>query len=415
MLQVHDERKGIDTSGLYHLALHPRSIVKIASDCYNCNVGRFADLLDTIINLFTRRNEPHNRALKEIKDLSAAIEGFLAEYNLQEENPDSRLIFENIGQARIDVITIAYKTRTRIKIAKDSKDKGLPPLLEEVHHDLEMVKRALFNPTLGNAVLDEVVCDLHKSFRQLINELSNRDREAELAAEEQARREAEETRKTRETEEKAKREAQLAAKEQAKREAEETRKTREAEEKAKKEAQLAAKEQAKREAEETRKARETEEKAKREAQLAAKEQAKREAEEAGKAREAEEKAKREAQLAAKEQAKREAEEAGKAREAEEKAKREGKEIVGAELYEGEVTLTIVSPVDFRQIRKLQEYLYQVQDLRLVLISGSVDKGTSIVVSVVKPIPLINILREMPPIEQVAPEGKNIQIMLKRAE
>jgi len=50
-----------------------------------------------------------------------------------------------------------------------------PPLLEDVYSDLEMVKRALFNPTLGNAVLGEVVSKLHKSFKQLINEVSNID------------------------------------------------------------------------------------------------------------------------------------------------------------------------------------------------------------------------------------------------
>ncbi len=125
--------------------------------------------------MFTRRDERHNRALSEIRDLSVSIKEFFVKYSLQEKKPDFRLILESIGQAKIDVTTIAYRTRTRIKIAKDIKGRDLPPLLEEVHSDLEMVKRALFNPTLANTVLSEVVSKLHKSFKQLINEVSNVD------------------------------------------------------------------------------------------------------------------------------------------------------------------------------------------------------------------------------------------------
>ena len=75
-------------------------------------------------------------------------------------------------------------------------------------------------------------------------------------------------------------------------------------------------------------------------------------------------------------------------------------------------LTIVSPVDSGQMRKLQEHLRQVQDLRLVLVSGSVDEDIAVVVSTEKPIPLIDVLREMPPVERVVKEGKKIQVMLK---
>ncbi len=186
-------------------------------------------------------------------------------------------------------------------------------------------------------------------------------------------------------------EAELAAKWQPKQEAEEARKAKKAEDRVKKEAEAAQKRERKK------------------AELAAKWQPKQEAEEARKAeervkKEAEEAQKRErkkADLAAKWQPKQEAEEARKV-----------EETVGAELYEGIVKLTIVSPVDLGQMRKLKEYLCQVQDLHLVLVSGSVDEGTAIAVSAAKPIPLLDILREMPPVEQVAKEGNNIQVMLK---
>ncbi|MFC2071452.1 hypothetical protein ACFLUU_01860, partial [Chloroflexota bacterium] len=111
-------------------------------------------------------------------------------------------------------------------------------------------------------------------------------------------------------------------------------------------------------------------------------------------------------------AKQDAEETRQAKETEEKPERETEEVVGGELYEGIVELTILSPVDLGQRRKLEEYLRQAQDLRLELIAGSVDEGTTIVVSVAKPIPLIDVLREMPPVEQVVKEGNKIQIRLK---
>ena len=135
----------------------------------------------------------------------------------------------------------------------------------------------------------------------------------------------------------------------------------------------------------------------------AKEKAKREAEEAMRVKEAEEKAKKEAEA----RAKREAEEKAK-----EKLGREAEEAMRAELYEGIVKLTIMSPINLGQIRNLEEHLRQVQDLRLLLTGGSVDEGTQIIVSAGKPIPLIDVLREMPPVEQVVKKGKDIQVTLK---
>jgi len=132
------------------------------------------------------------------------------------------------------------------------------------------------------------------------------------------------------------------------------------------------------------------------------------------AKQAEKKAKKEAEQAAIEKAKREAEEAKeRARiEVEERAKREAEEKVSAELHKGMAKLAIASPVDYDQMRKLEEYLRQVQHLRLVLVGGSVKEGTKIVVFAEKPIPLINVLREMPPVEQVVKKGKEIRVTLR---
>jgi hypothetical protein len=94
-----------------------------------------------------------------------------------------------------------------------------------------------------------------------------------------------------------------------------------------------------------------------------------------------------------------------------KAKDGDKEPV-TELYKGIVKLTIVPPVDSGQVRELEEHLYQVQDLRLVLVGGSIDEGTEIIVSAESPIPLLDILREMPPVAQVIKKGKIAQVTLK---
>jgi hypothetical protein len=64
------------------------------------------------------------------------------------------------------------------------------------------------------------------------------------------------------------------------------------------------------------------------------------------------------------------------------------------------------------MRELKKYLSQVQELRLVLVGGSVEEGNKIVVSAEKPIPLVSVLREMLPVEQVIKKGKEIQVTLK---
>ena len=105
--------------------------------------------------------------------------------------------------------------------------------------------------------------------------------------------------------------------------------------------------------------RKAEKQAKKEAELAAREKAKREAEEAQKAREAEKQAKKEAELAAREKSKREAEEAQKAREAEKQAKKEAE-------------LVTLPPIDFDQVKQVEECLRQVESICEELRTGQVD-------------------------------------------
>ena len=110
----------------------------------------------------------------------------------------------------------------------------------------------------------------------------------------------------------------------------------------------------------------------------------------------------------KEQTKMETEDANQAKKAAAKTARD----TSAELFKGEVKLTVVPPVDLSQVRKLEEHLSQVNDLSLVLIGGSAVEGTEIIVSAENPLPLLDILEESPPVAEVTKKGKNIHITLK---
>ena len=98
------------------------------------------------------------------------------------------------------------------------------------------------------------------------------------------------------------------------------------------------------------------------------------------------------------------------RQAKETAKRENKK--SAELYTGTVKLAITPPVDLGQLKKLEESLSPLKDLRVLLVGGSTTEGNEIIVLIENPIPLLDILSEMSPVAQVTKKGKTIQITLK---
>jgi hypothetical protein len=266
-----------------------------------------------------------------------------------------------------------------------------------------------------------------KKVRQAKDTLVNATEEARKAKEVEARTkkgaeqtsrrlEAEEAKMTKKAAGEAKNGAEKAAKERSKHEAEDAK---ERSFKAAREALLAdissldkvtekaTKEQAKREAEET------------------KERFVKAAEEAKMAKKAAGEAKNGAEKAAKERAKREALEAKvrvkkEAEEAKEKAKRETEEAkraqvaeqVHTELYSGMVTLLIARPVKYKRVGEFQEILAQVKDLRVMLVGGSAEEGSMIVVSVQQSVPLLSVLSELPIVEGVSKKDRGIEITLK---
>jgi len=62
--------------------------------------------------------------------------------------------------------------------------------------------------------------------------------------------------------------------------------------------------------------------------------------------------------------------------------------------------------------RFKKRLEEVENLRIVLVGGSVDEGGIIVVSVQKPVTLIRVLNEMPTVEKVDKKDKNIVVALK---
>ena len=178
-----------------------------------------------------------------------------------------------------------------------------------------------------------------------------------------------------------------------------------------KEIERLAREQAKKEAEETKKAKElgakserdaeaAEKKAKKEAEKLAKEKAKKEAEEA-------KRAKKEAERLAKEQAKQDKKD--------KKDKKDEKEVVqdiSPATSEGNFQLVLPSSVGFKQLKQFTDHLAGVKDLKIVWTGGSTDEGILIAVSVAQAVPLAQILSEMPMVEGVEVKGEKITITPK---
>ena len=80
--------------------------------------------------------------------------------------------------------------------------------------------------------------------------------------------------------------------------------------------------------------------------------------------------------------------------------------------EGIVELVLIPPVDSVQIGKMEEELGLVRNLRIIMIEGSEDKGTRIIVSALQPMFLTDVLVEMSTVQQVISKDKQIQVSLR---
>ncbi|MFQ6121816.1 MAG: hypothetical protein ACE5LA_01980 [Dehalococcoidales bacterium] len=82
------------------------------------------------------------------------------------------------------------------------------------------------------------------------------------------------------------------------------------------------------------------------------------------------------------------------------------------LYTGEVELAVAKPVDLKMVAKLYNYLQVTPEIKLVHTDGSWDRGTTITITLDKPIPLISVLSSKIPEAEVAPERPEMDGFVK---
>lgn len=136
-------------------------------------MAKLKSLLIVLVNWFTMKNARHNRALRDLIQLSKSIEDFFFQYRLLEEGSDFKAVFVNMGQVRIDATEIAYQTGIRIRRAQLIEGKDLTQLVTEVYNELSELKRSLFTRTLSNKVLSQRVTKLDMAFENLLAAISD--------------------------------------------------------------------------------------------------------------------------------------------------------------------------------------------------------------------------------------------------
>lgn len=93
---------------------------------------------------------------------------------------------------------------------------------------------------------------------------------------------------------------------------------------------------------------------------------------------------------------------------------EEEKIIDNELYQGKVKIRIDRPATGSLIRELEDSLTRDTDLTVRSIGGSIEEGAYVFVQVDQPSPLEKLLGELPVIERILTDKKNIYIKLKIA-
>jgi len=81
-------------------------------------------------------------------------------------------------------------------------------------------------------------------------------------------------------------------------------------------------------------------------------------------------------------------------------------------YEGRLELTILAPIDVKQKKDFEKLLTEVPDLHLMGDGGSSDGSNWLEIELNQSIPLVSMLKQMPPVKKVASHGNNIIVALK---
>ena len=80
-------------------------------------------------------------------------------------------------------------------------------------------------------------------------------------------------------------------------------------------------------------------------------------------------------------------------------------------YEGRLELGILAPINAEQKKAFEELLTEVPDLHLLGSGGSSDGSSWLEIELDQPIPLVSMLKQMPPVIKVAAHGNNILVVL----
>ena len=120
-----------------------------------------------VLNALTGATTRHNRVLVEMTDLLKALEEFVSKYG----NPED--VFNNIGEARVDITAIMYNIRKRRRIPASISRERIRPLVREIYDDLEQVRVDIFNLKKGKFSLSEDLSKLNTAFQALAGAVSN--------------------------------------------------------------------------------------------------------------------------------------------------------------------------------------------------------------------------------------------------
>lgn len=89
-----------------------------------------------------------------------------------------------------------------------------------------------------------------------------------------------------------------------------------------------------------------------------------------------------------------------------------REATDDKLYVGTLELDITPPANSAQMERLQKCLWKVPSVQVLSVAEFAGKKTSVSVFLAKPLPMLNILREMSVIAEAVQHGKNIQVVLE---
>ena len=124
-----------------------------------------------IFNVLTGASSRHNRALREVSEWAATVQKFLNGYDLYGKTTPEVLI-DKIGEAKIDLTSIAYNGRPLMDTAKKMKGPDISPLVSNIITSVENLRRFLIKPTVQSEKVTDSIKNLRSSYEKLRDTLA---------------------------------------------------------------------------------------------------------------------------------------------------------------------------------------------------------------------------------------------------